>query len=306
MATQAERTAVTTEKLLGATVTSLIERGYRGTSTPEVCRRAGVSRGAQLASLSEQGVARRRGGRAPPLASRDRAAGASRDAPGGLLDLEDAAASSGACTPATRSTRGSSSSSPRAPTTSSARSCRARRASRREGRARGAALLAPLRRRPTTDQGDDAPHPRDLRRARDASHPLARRHARDGRASRREALRSLCPEGSEGMSRARTCSASLASLALAIRRVARRVLRQRAAPAPMSLRPRSGALRVHDRTAESPALARAPRRRVQRRADGARRRRPVPFAFASSASTASSSRSATTRCSPLRSSRVPR
>ena len=42
MATQAERTAVTTEKLLEATVTSLIERGYRGTSTLEVCRRAGV------------------------------------------------------------------------------------------------------------------------------------------------------------------------------------------------------------------------------------------------------------------------
>jgi AcrR family transcriptional regulator len=48
VATQAERTAVTTDKLLGATVASLIERGYRGTSTPEVCRRAGVSRGAQL------------------------------------------------------------------------------------------------------------------------------------------------------------------------------------------------------------------------------------------------------------------
>src|SRR5688500_18600755 len=48
VATQAERTAATTEKLLGATVASLIERGYRGTSTPEICRRAGVSRGAQL------------------------------------------------------------------------------------------------------------------------------------------------------------------------------------------------------------------------------------------------------------------
>jgi AcrR family transcriptional regulator len=48
VATQAERTAKTTERLLEATVASLIERGYRGTSTPEVCRRAGLSRGAQL------------------------------------------------------------------------------------------------------------------------------------------------------------------------------------------------------------------------------------------------------------------
>ncbi len=48
MATQAERTAATTERLLDATVRSLIERGYRGTSTPEICKRAGVSRGAQL------------------------------------------------------------------------------------------------------------------------------------------------------------------------------------------------------------------------------------------------------------------
>lgn len=48
MATQAERTAATTEKLLDATVAVLIERGYRGTSLPEVCKRAGVSRGAQL------------------------------------------------------------------------------------------------------------------------------------------------------------------------------------------------------------------------------------------------------------------
>jgi len=48
MATQAERTAETTERLLEATIRTLIERGYRGTSTVEVCRRAGVSRGAQL------------------------------------------------------------------------------------------------------------------------------------------------------------------------------------------------------------------------------------------------------------------
>jgi len=48
VATQAERSAGTTERLLDATIRTLIERGYRGTSTPEVCRRAGVSRGAQL------------------------------------------------------------------------------------------------------------------------------------------------------------------------------------------------------------------------------------------------------------------
>jgi AcrR family transcriptional regulator len=48
MATQAERTASTTEKLLDATVGLLIERGYRNTSLPEICKSAGVSRGAQL------------------------------------------------------------------------------------------------------------------------------------------------------------------------------------------------------------------------------------------------------------------
>ena len=44
--TQAERTAETTAKLLDATADCLVERGYAGTSTVEVCRRAGVSRGA--------------------------------------------------------------------------------------------------------------------------------------------------------------------------------------------------------------------------------------------------------------------
>lgn len=48
MPTQAERSAATCERLLEATIDCLIERGYRATSTPEVCRRAGVSRGAQL------------------------------------------------------------------------------------------------------------------------------------------------------------------------------------------------------------------------------------------------------------------
>lgn len=48
MATQAERSRATREKLLDATVACLLTRGYRRTSTPEVCKRAGVSRGAQL------------------------------------------------------------------------------------------------------------------------------------------------------------------------------------------------------------------------------------------------------------------
>jgi AcrR family transcriptional regulator len=48
MRTQAERTAATTARLLDATIECLIELGYRATSTPEICRRAGVSRGAQL------------------------------------------------------------------------------------------------------------------------------------------------------------------------------------------------------------------------------------------------------------------
>jgi AcrR family transcriptional regulator len=46
MPTQAERSAATKEKLLEATVELLVERGYRETSTPEICRRAGLSRGA--------------------------------------------------------------------------------------------------------------------------------------------------------------------------------------------------------------------------------------------------------------------
>lgn len=45
--TQAERTARTRHLLLEATVESLVEVGYAGTSTTEVARRAGVSRGAQ-------------------------------------------------------------------------------------------------------------------------------------------------------------------------------------------------------------------------------------------------------------------
>ena len=48
MPTQAERTAVTRTRLLDAALEVLAERGYAATTTVEVARRAGVSRGAQL------------------------------------------------------------------------------------------------------------------------------------------------------------------------------------------------------------------------------------------------------------------
>jgi AcrR family transcriptional regulator len=46
--TQEERSASTRERLLDATIESLVEVGYAGTSTTAVCARAGLSRGAQL------------------------------------------------------------------------------------------------------------------------------------------------------------------------------------------------------------------------------------------------------------------
>ena len=45
---QAERSAGTQAALLRATIGCLADRGFDGTSTTEICRRAGVSRGAQL------------------------------------------------------------------------------------------------------------------------------------------------------------------------------------------------------------------------------------------------------------------
>ena len=44
--TQAERRASTQTKVLDATVETLVAVGYAGASTPEICRRAGVSQGA--------------------------------------------------------------------------------------------------------------------------------------------------------------------------------------------------------------------------------------------------------------------
>jgi AcrR family transcriptional regulator len=46
--TQEERSAATRERLLDATIECLIELGYGGTTTTEIVRRAGVSRGAQV------------------------------------------------------------------------------------------------------------------------------------------------------------------------------------------------------------------------------------------------------------------
>lgn len=46
--TQAERSATTRARLLDATIACLNDLGYTRTSTPEIARRAGLSRGAQL------------------------------------------------------------------------------------------------------------------------------------------------------------------------------------------------------------------------------------------------------------------
>lgn len=46
--TNVQRSLETRTKLLEATLASLVERGFHGTSTAEICRRAGVSKGAQL------------------------------------------------------------------------------------------------------------------------------------------------------------------------------------------------------------------------------------------------------------------
>ena len=46
--TQAERTASTRARLLDATLECLCDLGYARTTTPEIARRAGLSRGAQL------------------------------------------------------------------------------------------------------------------------------------------------------------------------------------------------------------------------------------------------------------------
>lgn len=54
--TQAERSASTRGRLMAATVESLVERGYHATSTVDICRRAGVSRGALLHQYPTKGA----------------------------------------------------------------------------------------------------------------------------------------------------------------------------------------------------------------------------------------------------------
>ena len=46
--TQEERSAATQDKLLSATIECVVRLGYARTSTTEICRAAGVSRGAQV------------------------------------------------------------------------------------------------------------------------------------------------------------------------------------------------------------------------------------------------------------------
>jgi AcrR family transcriptional regulator len=54
--TQAERTATTRAALLAATVEAVVERGYAGASTTEICRRAGVSQGALFRHFPTKGA----------------------------------------------------------------------------------------------------------------------------------------------------------------------------------------------------------------------------------------------------------
>lgn len=53
--TQLERTTETRSRLLAATQQALVERGYAGTTTTEVCRRAGVSQGALFKHFASKG-----------------------------------------------------------------------------------------------------------------------------------------------------------------------------------------------------------------------------------------------------------
>ena len=53
--TQRERREETRARLLAATQTALVERGYAGTTTTAVCRRAGVSQGALFKHFASKG-----------------------------------------------------------------------------------------------------------------------------------------------------------------------------------------------------------------------------------------------------------
>jgi len=52
---QSERRAETRSRLLAATQAALVERGYAGATTTEVCRRAGVSQGALFKHFASKG-----------------------------------------------------------------------------------------------------------------------------------------------------------------------------------------------------------------------------------------------------------
>jgi len=52
---QEDRSAAMRARLIAATIDSLVERGYAGTNTVEICKRAGVTRGALLHHFSGLG-----------------------------------------------------------------------------------------------------------------------------------------------------------------------------------------------------------------------------------------------------------
>jgi AcrR family transcriptional regulator len=52
---QSERRAATRARLLAATQAALVERGYAGATTTEICRRAGVSQGALFKHFASKG-----------------------------------------------------------------------------------------------------------------------------------------------------------------------------------------------------------------------------------------------------------
>jgi len=89
---QAERSAAMRERILAATGTALLRRGYAGTTTVEVCRRAGISRGALLhhfptrAALLVAALERLRARRIERNRERLAALGSSRDPAGAAVD----------------------------------------------------------------------------------------------------------------------------------------------------------------------------------------------------------------------------
>ena len=56
MARREEKTAATRQRLMEATFTCLVERGYHGTSTVAVCQRAGLARGTMLHHFPSRGA----------------------------------------------------------------------------------------------------------------------------------------------------------------------------------------------------------------------------------------------------------